>query len=164
MFRIQNRDQLRKDAMKKPPGAEANIAIVPVVSVSATEEDHVALQRILSDPNLSVQAKLKCAIQPTVSTEAAAPLLQDGRIPVVFSEHDQWRNVLAQISLLPHPPLVIVTSRLADDRLWAEALNLGAYDVLSKPFVATEVTRTVILAWHHWQIQTAQPRQRAVGL
>jgi hypothetical protein len=34
-----------------------------------------------------------------------------------------------------------VTSRLADERLWAEALNLGAWDVLAKPFDADEVIR-----------------------
>ena len=33
-----------------------------------------------------------------------------------------------------HLPLVIVASHLADDQLWAEALNLGAHDVLAKPF------------------------------
>jgi DNA-binding response OmpR family regulator len=44
-----------------------------------------------------------------------------------------------------------VSSRLADDYPWAEALNLGAYDVLAKPFEATEVIRIVSLAWRHWQ-------------
>jgi len=37
-----------------------------------------------------------------------------------------------------------VTSRLADERLWAEALNLGAYDVLAKPFDSTEAMRVVV--------------------
>jgi FixJ family two-component response regulator len=58
--------------------------------------------------------------------------------------------MLEHISLLPDPPLLIVTSRLADARLWAEALNLGAYDVLAKPFDATQVIRIVGLAWQHW--------------
>jgi FixJ family two-component response regulator len=59
--------------------------------------------------------------------------------------------MLEHISLLPDPPLLIVTSRLADAHLWAEALNLGAYDVLAKPFDATEVIRIVSVAWQHWQ-------------
>jgi FixJ family two-component response regulator len=58
--------------------------------------------------------------------------------------------MLEHISLLPYPPLLIVTSRLADARLWAEALNLGAYDVLAKPFDATEVIRSASRAWRHW--------------
>jgi len=36
----------------------------------------------------------------------------------------------------------IVSSRLADERLWAEVLNLGAFDLLlGSPFVAEEVVR-----------------------
>ena len=36
------------------------------------------------------------------------------------------------------------------ERLWAEALNLGAYDVLAKPYDPTEVVRSVSLAWLQW--------------
>ena len=35
--------------------------------------------------------------------------------------------------------------------LWAEALNLGAYDVLAKPFDAAEVTARVSLAVLYWR-------------
>ena len=51
---------------------------------------------------------------------------------------------------LPDPPVLIVTSRLADEYLWAEALNLGAYDVLVKPFDASEAVRVLDSAWRHW--------------
>ncbi len=40
-------------------------------------------------------------------------------------------------------PLFVVCSKHADDRLWAEALNFGAYDVLNKPFELEEVVRVV---------------------
>jgi DNA-binding response OmpR family regulator len=59
--------------------------------------------------------------------------------------------MLERISLLSDPPLFIVTSRLADERLWAEALNLGAWDVLAKPFESDEVIRIVTIATQHWQ-------------
>jgi hypothetical protein len=42
---------------------------------------------------------------------------------------------------------MIVTSRLADERLWAEVLNLGGYHLLAKPFDASEVVRVVGTAW-----------------
>ena len=48
-------------------------------------------------------------------------------------------------------PLLIVTARLADERLWAEALNLGAQDVLATPFDATEVIRIVGIAQQRWR-------------
>jgi len=59
--------------------------------------------------------------------------------------------MLHRISLLADPPLLILTSRLADERLWAESLNLGAWDVLPKPFQAGEAVRIVAAAWQHWQ-------------
>jgi FixJ family two-component response regulator len=46
-----------------------------------------------------------------------------------------------------------VTSRLADEYLWAEVLNLGGYDVLAKPLDKQEVSRTLNLAWEHWENQ-----------
>ncbi len=53
-------------------------------------------------------------------------------------------------------PNLIVTSRLADEGLWAEVLNLGGYDVLAQPFDAEEVYRVVFLAWDEW-------KRRAIG-
>jgi DNA-binding response OmpR family regulator len=50
-----------------------------------------------------------------------------------------------------NPPDLIVASRLADEYLWAEVLNLGGYDVLAKPFNAEEVRRVVGLACEHHQ-------------
>lgn len=50
-----------------------------------------------------------------------------------------WKDVLKGIYAFESPPHVIVSSRLADEHLWAEALNLGAYDVLLEPFEHSEV-------------------------
>jgi FixJ family two-component response regulator len=61
------------------------------------------------------------------------------------------------LTMLPQPPYLIVTSRLADDDLWAEALNIGAFDVLAKPLGRTEVTRVLSSAWQHWQRQYCVP-------
>ena len=51
---------------------------------------------------------------------------------------------------MPLPPKLIVTCRLADERLWAEVLNLGGFDVLAQPFYAREVVRSVNSACSHW--------------
>jgi DNA-binding response OmpR family regulator len=58
--------------------------------------------------------------------------------------------VLDQVTILPDPPSFIVTSRLADERLWAEALNFGAFDVLAKPFDRAEALRVIGAAWRAW--------------
>ena len=83
-------------------------------------------------------------------------------------EHDlssgSWKELLDVAERLPAPPPVIVTSRMADERMWAEVLNLGGYDVLARPFNSEEVIRTVTSAWSLWQHRfqcQAETSQRA---
>ena len=52
--------------------------------------------------------------------------------------------MLEVVTILSDPPSLIATLRLADERLWAEALNLGAFDVLAKPFDSTEAMRLLV--------------------
>jgi len=61
-----------------------------------------------------------------------------------------WRRVLRDLRQLSRPPQLIVTSRCADDSLWAEVLNVGGYDVLARPFQADEVERVVAAARRHF--------------
>ena len=69
--------------------------------------------------------------------------LSHGRISIVFCERDlpdgTWRNILEHLWSAGERPLLIVTSRTADEWLWAEVLNLGGYDVLAKPLEGKEV-------------------------
>jgi hypothetical protein len=51
-----------------------------------------------------------------------------------------------------------VFSRLADEYLWAEVLQLGGYDVLLKPFEEEEVARVALAAWLSWK------RERGKGV
>ncbi len=65
-----------------------------------------------------------------------------------------WKEVLLELAHVPPvPPPLIVASRLADERLWAEVLNLCGYDLLMTPFDADEVMRTVSFAWRLWRDQ-----------
>lgn len=57
-----------------------------------------------------------------------------------------WRGLLDALKPLATPPPLIVTSRLADEYLWAEVLNEGGYDVLAQPFDAEEVIRVISAA------------------
>jgi len=81
-------------------------------------------------------------------------------VQVVITEKDlpdwNWKKVLGDISLLASPPQLIVTSRDADDYLWAEALNVGAYDVLAQPFDRDEVERVVASARRHFEARPPQ--------
>jgi DNA-binding response OmpR family regulator len=124
-----------------------------VLSVSPFEEDHLSLQAIVGHSTWTLFKAHRLL--------PALAVVRQNDISVLLCECDlmpgRWTDVLESIRNRPHPPSLIVTSRLADERLWAEALNLGAWDVLAKPFDRSEVLRSVKAAWQHWhrQIQTA---------
>jgi DNA-binding NtrC family response regulator len=141
--------------MKKPPGIKtAASGNFTVLCVSPNAEDYVSLERIFLESDWTEHTNSEWTLVASPTLASASSVLRAATIPIVFCESDMlpgiWREMLEHISLLPDPPLLIVTSRLADARLWAEALNLGAYDVLAIPFDATEVIRIVSLAWQHW--------------
>jgi two-component system, OmpR family, response regulator CpxR len=52
-----------------------------------------------------------------------------------------WRELWQVLRLRPSPPIFIVSADWTDVRLWAEVLNLGAYDILVKPYRKDEVSR-----------------------
>jgi len=59
----------------------------------------------------------------------------------------RWIDALSAIRSLPLEPAFIMTSRFGDERLWAEVLNRGGYDLLLEPFSSTEVTRVIAAAF-----------------
>ena len=137
-----------------PPGiASSPNGSLTVLSVSPIEEDHRCLQELFGHSNWIL---LKADRVPP-----ALAFLQQQPISVVLCESDfgpeAWIDILGTTTHQRNPPCLIVTSRLADERLWAEALNLGAWDVLSKPFVRSEVLRSVAQAGVHWHHQIRMP-------
>ena len=141
--------------MRELPARERKpLHTVSVLSLSPVPDDHASLAAIFQSPEWSLYGEARWELRSSRGPHPALAVLRDKGIPIVMAERDlapgSWRDFLASISLLPDPPLLIVTSRLADERLWAEALNLGAYDVLAKPFEPSEVIRVLSLAWQHW--------------
>jgi len=53
-----------------------------------------------------------------------------------------------------------VTSREPDERLWAEVLNMGRYDVLTKPVEKNELIRAVSRAWQSWEDEWSRVNRR----
>jgi CheY-like chemotaxis protein len=141
--------------MKTPPKDQTNpTRNVTVLSVSPIPDDHISLKQIIHYSDWGVHSDSRWELNESLTLTSAVTVLRQRQIPVVICERDlqpgTWREMLEHVGCLPSPPLLIVTSRLADERLWAEALNLGAYDVLAKPFDKREVIRTVTSAWLHW--------------
>ncbi len=83
----------------------------------------------------------------TSSIQEGIRLIHDNSPQLVICddkmEDGDW-NVILDVTIKErNPPYLIVASRLADDRLWAEVLNRGGYDLLAKPYEPSEVIRVV---------------------
>ena len=105
--------------------------------VSPYREDAHRLSQMLSPlplvfdhvPDLKhARVKLRHSRYGVILTEAGLP---DG----------SWLDILSLARSLAPGPEVIVTDPYADACFWAEALNLGAYDLLAQPFYESEVRR-----------------------
>jgi DNA-binding NtrC family response regulator len=120
---------------------------VRVLSVSPLECDQIALAHIFGHTawELQIARSLREA-----SEKLFRPQLGSGSLVILCDESlpdGSWKELLHMTQDMPQPHNLIVTSHCPDDRLWAEVLNCGAYDVLQRPFRAQEVFRTVGLAW-----------------
>ena len=141
-------------AMKKQPAVERRSSMnkLTILVVSPVEEDYLSLQAIIGHPTCSTWMLFN-ARDPV----SAFALLQQHDIDVVICERElvpgTWIDVLRHLKTLPNAPSLIVTSPLADWHLWAKALNLGAWDVLAKPFDLAELIRSVQSAAQHWHDQ-----------
>ena len=124
-----------------PPNEPASILLA-----SPYPEDHLFLSAALAQPQWKWHA--------AESFRSALKVLRDHPVAVAICERElpdgSWRDLLEAGMALPAPPSVIVCSRLADESLWAEVLNLGGYDVLVKPFDGHEVARVASSAWRAW--------------
>ena len=73
-----------------------------------------------------------------------------------------WKKVLNDLRRFLHPPQLIVASRSADESLWSEALNIGAYDVLAQPLAREEVERVVAAARRYFDQARKHPRRQTL--
>lgn len=131
---------------------------IRVLYVSPNAGDQAALRRIVEG--------IPCQLSVAFNCRQAAAQLTNEQIAVIFCdsvlEDGTWKRLLNQIQERSRQPLLIVTSRLADEELWAEVLNLGGYDVLAKPFRPDEVRYTLTTAIF-WLTRVATSKQSAAA-
>ena len=114
--------------------------------VTPNDEDHWALIHILRPAGWAVDTAHNCSeALRSLAIEPASVVIVERYLP-----DGTWKTLLNQLMRMDFPPKLIVTSRLADERLWAEVLNLGGFDVLTQPFCATETLRCISSACRHW--------------
>ena len=128
-----------------------------VLIISSFEEDHIGFSRILGDCHGEPHAVRTC--------QQGLAILRDRAVSIVICERDlpdgTWEDILRALDTLSDRPFLIVMSRLADDHLWVEVLNLGGYDVLLKPLDEKEVARSIDSAWRNWS-QRQHHRKRVM--
>ena len=132
--------------MQHLPAARAPHENITLLAVTPEQGDRQVLESFLDHDGWNIQG--------ANSIQEAASLLQEEPALVLCERNlpdGSWRDVFRIAQKLATPPPVVVVSRSADDRFWAEVLNLGGYDVLLKPFERNEVSRVLRMAWGHAQ-------------
>ncbi len=124
-------------------------------------------QRLDRDCLAGILCGFKCSLHCFRTCSETVSFLSEHSVGVVISDaclpDGTWKDLLGCTSLLADAPNVIVTSRLADERLWAEVLNLGGYDLLVAPYEADEVVRIAVQAWLDWERKRTLRCQKATG-
>lgn len=121
---------------------------VTIVAFLKSAEDRRELRNIINHSNWTLQF--------IEGLQQGLPVIRQESIGVVISDASladghAWTDLLREFEDILAPPSLIVSDRLADDRLWAEVLSLGGYDLLVTPFDRDEVSRIVSLAWMAWK-------------
>jgi DNA-binding NtrC family response regulator len=128
-----------------------------ILLVGIVAADGLSLDQIFLDSNWQSHGVGNC--------REALGFLDQHHVSVVLTEPEladgSWRELLNGMARHSAPPNLVVSSRLADDRLWAEVLNLGGYDLLVTPFEAEEVRRVTFAARHDWGCKQLEGRARA---
>ena len=122
--------------------AEKPIANQTIVAVFAAGENRTSLIDIFGRSKWKLQ--FTCTLLETQTALSLSPGVVISEVR--SSDGHSWNDLLHEIQKMVCPPPLIVTDRLADEQLWAEVLNLGAYDLLKTPLDAKEVLYAVSTA------------------
>jgi DNA-binding NtrC family response regulator len=130
-----------------------------ILAVTPHLHDQVALAHALSHSNW----RLVCLCSPA----EAWRVLHEMPVSAVISELEyagemSWKELLEEVRVVSGETPLILAARCADERLWNEALNEGAFDLISKPFQSGEVLRAVGLAVRHFE-STRPPARRTAA-
>lgn len=125
--------------------------VVSVVAACGDEYDRGALQQAAEREHWGIQF--------TNSSEEAWTRAQQFGAPVILYDRDlpetDWRTAVRSLAALPHRPVVILISKVADEYLWNEVFRIGGFDILARPLRIEEVRRAVGLALSYWHSEAA---------
>jgi DNA-binding NtrC family response regulator len=149
-------------AIRKPPGIAGNDRSAStesaVLAISAFEEDLAALARMFRDSQFKLYAARNCP--------EGFSILRKRVIPIVIAEKDAlgggWKTILHETRQYTPVPKLIVTYRFSEASSAVETLRHGAYHVLAKPIVRSELFQGISFAWLQWRREWEQVKGRDV--
>ena len=114
-----------------------------VLSALTCEAERRALAGILDD----TKWKVLCVddvqtLRELLSPDRDAVIVMD----CLLCDGTEWKEVLVEIETQGLNIQLVVADCHADERLWAEVLNVGAFDLIAKPFKADEVFHVISAA------------------
>lgn len=136
--------------------AEKPIANRTILAVLPAGEDRTSLINIFGRSTWMLQ--FTSTFRETLAAVRASPGLVISEVR--FSDGHSWNDLLCELQKMKCPPPLIVASRLVDEHLCAEVLNLGGYDLLTKPFDAKEVLHAVSTACRRTENEQEMARLR----
>jgi DNA-binding NtrC family response regulator len=108
-----------------------------ILFLSGHPEDACQISQMLRE--------LPLALEHTATLQQARVKLRQSNYDLVLTEaalpDGSWLDVLHLVRECPQEVQVVITDPQADARLWSEALNRGAYDLIAQPFYEPEVRR-----------------------
>ena len=134
------------------PELRCGMGALEVLLISAVEADFSSLRRVL-EPLATVR-------RFATGDEALTSLRRHPTDVVVCSTDlpdESWKDLLAPLACLVPPPMLVVSSRLADEELWVNVLRSGGYDLLPVPFEAAETVRVISEASRRGREPSCQP-------
>jgi DNA-binding NtrC family response regulator len=145
--------------MKKLPASQLLTERISLLAVDSNKDDCQSLLAILGSTGTRIHW--------ASSFREATTLMHQSVPDLILCERDlpdgTWKDVFRKAEgMRPRPPVVVV-SRKPDERLWAEVLNFGVYDMLLKPFDTTEVCRMVRWACHCAEVATSKAATAAAA-
>ena len=127
------------------------------LAISQHEQDLAFLQYMFDDANWTLYTA-------RTYREGMIELSRD-RFHVTLCECNlldgTWKDVLSHLAPWPERPRLIVISKWANERLWAEVLAMGGFDVLATPLKETEAAYAIGSAWLDWETEHRRAREPA---
>ena len=130
------------------PASAALTPMCPAVAVLASPyaRDLEYLRETLKQNDIRI-------IEAATHREALEAIGRYGPSVIVYDESLPWRDVLSYTAECYYPSRLIVIAASPVPPFVAEVVNLGGYDVLTKPFSAREVSWIVAFDEHRSQVK-----------